>query len=207
MVSIMWETGVFPDNINGVPFDILWVEAKVMQAKLSDDDSEPYKPSEKELERAGEFQKELEKGAEQQFGKTVGRKAHKYLVERGVEHAMSYAIEDGQDLSVLRTLIEIGAKVWHTSWNVACYTGNFKIMEFLESEGYWSEINEQAISNAIRAGELEAAKWLRAHDPPAPWNVDVTNACVIVWAKAAGVSIKTIQDGNPNHESKEFQPG
>ena len=96
MDSIMWETGVFPDNINGVPFDILWVEAKVMQAKLSDDDSEPYKPSEKELERAGEFQKELEKGAEQQFGKTVGRKAHKYLVERGVEHAMSYAIEDGE---------------------------------------------------------------------------------------------------------------
>ena len=97
--------------------------------------------------------------------------------------------------------------MWHTSWNVACYTGNFKVMEFLDNEGYWSEINSEAISCAIRAGQLEAAKWLRAHDPPAPWNVDVTNACVCVWAKAAGVSIKSIQDGNPNYESKEVQPG
>ena len=110
----------------------------------------------------------------------------------------------------------LGAKVWHTSWNVACYTGNFKIMEFLDSNRYWSEINEQAISNAIRAGQLEVAKWLRAHDPPAPWNIDATNACVSVWAKAAGVSIKTIypgvpiksiQDGKPNYESKEVRPG
>ena len=61
----------------------------------------------------------------------------------------------GQDLSVLRALIELGAKVWRTSWNVACYTGNFKIMEFLDSKGYWSEINPEAISCAIRAGQLE----------------------------------------------------
>ena len=97
--------------------------------------------------------------------------------------------------------------MWHTSWNVACYTGNFKIMEFLESEGYWSEINEQDISNAIRAGELEAAKWLRAHDPPAPWDKDVTNVCVIGWAKAAGKSVKRIKDDDPNYESKDYQPG
>ena len=97
--------------------------------------------------------------------------------------------------------------MWHTSWNVACYTGNFKIIEFLDNEGYWSEINSEAISCAIRAGQLEAAKWLRAHDPPAPWNVYATNACIAVWAKVAGVSMGTIQDGNPNHESKEFQPG
>ena len=101
----------------------------------------------------------------------------------------------------------MGAKVWHTSWNVACYTGNFEIMEFLDSNGYWSEINTEAISCAIRAGQLEAAKWLRAHDPPAPWNVYATNACIAVWAKVAGVSMGTIQDGNPNHESKEFQAG
>ena len=49
----------------------------------------------------------------------------------------------------------MGAKVWHTSWNVACYTGNFKIMEFLESEGYWSEINTQAIAYAIKGGQLK----------------------------------------------------
>ena len=90
---------------------------------------------------------------------------------------------------------------------MACYTGNFKVMEFLDSNGYWSEINEQAISNAIRAGQLEAAKWLRAHDPPAPWNVDVTNACVIVWAKAAGVSIRTHKPGDPTQGLKVFQPG
>ena len=107
-------------------------------------------------------------------------RARKYLYKRGPENAMSFAIEDGksparslvlstlltfpsypplspsgQDLSVLRTLIEIGAKVWHTSWNVACYTGNFKIMEFLESEGYWSEINTQAIAYAIKGGQLK----------------------------------------------------
>ena len=139
-------------------------------------------------------------------------RARKYLYTRGPEHAMSFAIEDGksparslvlsalltfpsypplsphsgQDLSVLRTLIGLGAKVWHTSWNVACYTGNFEVMKFLDSNGYWSEINTEAISCAIRAGQLEAAKWLRAHDPPAPWDMDVTNACVIGWAKAAG---------------------
>ena len=45
--------------------------------------------------------------------------------------------------------------MWRTSWNVACYTGNLKIMEFLDSKGYWSEINPEAISNAIRAGQLE----------------------------------------------------
>ena len=49
----------------------------------------------------------------------------------------------------------MGAKVWHTSWNVACYTGNFKVMEFLDNEGYWSEINTEAISCAIRAGQLK----------------------------------------------------
>ena len=159
-------------------------------------------------------------------------RARKYLYTRGPEHAMSFAIEDGksparslvlsalltfpsypplspsgQDLSVLRTLIGLGAKVWHTSWNVACYTGNFEVMEFLDNQGYWSEINTEAISCAIRAGQLEAAKWLRAHDPPAPWDKDVTNVCVIGWAKAAGVSVKRIKDDDPNYESKDYQPG
>ena len=45
--------------------------------------------------------------------------------------------------------------MWHESWNVACYMGNFKIMEFLDSKGYWSEINEQAIAYAIKGGQLE----------------------------------------------------
>ncbi|WZN62677.1 hypothetical protein HKI87_06g42190 [Chloropicon roscoffensis] len=134
-------------------------------------------------------------------------RARKYLYTRGPEHAMSFAIEDGQDLSVLRTLMGLGAKVWHTSWNVACYTGNFEVMEFLDNNGYWSEINTEAISCAIRAGQLEAAKWLRAHDPPAPWDMDVTNACVVGWAKAAGVSIRAEKDDDPNYESKEYQPG
>ena len=95
-------------------------------------------------------------------------RARKYLYKRGPENAMSFAIEDGksparslvlsalltfpsypplsphsgQDLSVLRTLIGLGAKVWHTSWNVACYTGNFEVMEFLDSNGYWSEASD-----------------------------------------------------------------
>ena len=51
------------------------------------------------------------------------------------------------------------------------------------------------------------AKWLRAHDPPAPWDEHATNACLAALAKKAGMSIMTIQDGNPDHESRVFQPG
>ena len=51
------------------------------------------------------------------------------------------------------------------------------------------------------------AKWLRAHDPPAPWDVHATNACLAALAKKAGMPIMTIEDGNPDHESREYQPG
>jgi len=41
-----------------------------------------------------------------------------------------------------------------TSWNMACFTGNFEVMKFLDRNGYWSEINPQAISFAIKGGQL-----------------------------------------------------
>ena len=37
--------------------------------------------------------KNLQKTAEERYGKKVGKKAHKYLAERGTTHAMSFAIE------------------------------------------------------------------------------------------------------------------
>ena len=40
---------------------------------------------------------------------------------------------------------------------MACFTGNFEVMKFLDRNGYWSEINPQAISFAIRADNSEAS--------------------------------------------------
>ena len=41
-----------------------------------------------------------------------------------------------------------------TSWNMACYTGNFKTIGFLEKEGYWSEIHTDTIAYAVMGGQL-----------------------------------------------------
>ena len=52
------------------------------------------------------------------------------------------------------------------------------------------------------------AKWLRAHDPPAPWSPLVTSSVIEAAAKARGTTIRledTAEDSN--WEPKEYKPG
>ena len=44
--------------------------------------------------------------------------------------------------------------MWHTSWNMACFNGDFKTIGFLKRLGAWPAINEQAIAYAIKGGQL-----------------------------------------------------
>ena len=47
------------------------------------------------------------------------------------------------------------------------------------------------------------AKWLRNHDPPAPWDHQVCDSIIAAGAKAAGYKI--VMDSE--EESKEYKPG
>ena len=50
--------------------------------------------------------------------------------------------------------------MWYTSWNMACFNGDFKTIVFLERLGAWPAINEQAIAYAIKGGQLKGKRHL-----------------------------------------------
>ena len=64
--------------------------------------------------------------------------------------------------------------MWCTSWNMACFNGDFKAIGFLESVGAWSAINEQAISYAIRGGNLKGKCDSRHSSAPISLTTDTT---------------------------------